>query len=626
MILRVIHPLFKIDLQDKVLTLIEENSWFIDKFFAKYTYPFDFEITDELDAALQHITKIERASLDSVYDVVFLAEGKAHQAQLFIDNSIGRRVSPSISYGFEELPNWNKKLSELPLEDFTPSPNIYDFAETYVDLSWPTVNFCFPQVIPPEGKYDTDTDQWAYFEGFINNRVGSAFLQNEYDTENDVQINRNVMQPMPFLLYVLQQGFADAGYELAGDILQDPELQKAFITSLSDYYTTITSEAITIQMNSDEYLELNEKYFSGNRYDNWGGYKKYGTYAKTTLLEEPGRYVITGNIYLRCDRVLATVELLFNGERLFFAGRDKTTYKEYLFTINETVEVFFGETGELQYNAEQFYAAVINDEIITDALILDLSITKVTAYNANNEAQPTLLTPEEVKLNRCVPDITFGELFTAIRNYRNYDLRIVGDQAVVNKIETELVSRPKVNLKPFEIREPRVTNNQDQTYLLKFQEIDNELFDNTAVYVDRLGAATQNYSKQPDTTEIRINLAPMPNNSLNGISTAQMITDDKSKLQLGLYGGLIDGKNTAANPIALGLANSYENYYRNWLNFRLNTRTVEWTFKCTPEVARQITAYSEVQAYNSRFIPERIAKRVISKEEIEITLEVNKII
>ena len=83
--LRVIHPLFKIDLQDKGITLIEENSWFIDKFFAKYTYPFDFEITDELDAALQHITKIERASLESVYDVIFLAEGKAHQAQLFID-------------------------------------------------------------------------------------------------------------------------------------------------------------------------------------------------------------------------------------------------------------------------------------------------------------------------------------------------------------------------------------------------------------------------------------------------------------------------------------------------------------------------------------------------------------
>tara|TARA_B100002049_G_scaffold5247_1_gene3712 strand:- start:1525 stop:3387 length:1863 start_codon:yes stop_codon:yes gene_type:complete len=620
MILRVIHPLFKLDLQDKGLTLIEENSWFIDKFFAKYTYPFDFEITDELDAALQHITKIERASLESVYDVIFLAEGKAHQAQLFIDNTIGRRVSPSISYGFEELPNWNKKLSELPLEDFTPSPTIYDLAATYADLTWPTVNFCFPQVIPPDGKYDTDTDQWAYFEGFINNRVGSAFLQNEYDTENDVQINRNVMQPMPFLLYVLREGFADAGYELAGDILKDPELQKAFITCLSDYYTTITNEPINVQMNADEYDELREEL--GYYYK----YRKYGTYQKIQQITEPGKYTVTGNIIMRSFGNDTVAKLEFDGIELFTAQRSPRGYLEEYYTLNETIEVFYGETGELKFSADQFYASIVDGETILDALILDLSISKVTSYNASNEAQPTLLTPEEVKLNRCVPDITFGELFTAIRNYRNYDLRIVNGQAVVNKIETELKTRPKVNLKSFEIREPRITNNQDKTYLLKFQEIDNDLFDNTAVYVDRLGSATQNYSKQPDTTEIIINLAPMPNNSLKGISTAQMITDDKSKLQLGLYGGLIDGKNTAANPRALGLANSYENYYRNWLNFRLNTRTVEWTFKCTPEVSRQITAYSEVQAYNSRFIPERVAKRVISKEEIEITVEVNKII
>ncbi|MEC7784623.1 MAG: hypothetical protein VYB38_14500 [Bacteroidota bacterium] len=620
MMLRVIHPLFKIDLQDKGITLIEENSWFIDKFFAKYTYPFDFEITDELDAALQHITKIERASLESVYDVIFLAEGKAHQAQLFIDNTIGRRVSPSISYGFEELPNWNKKLSELPLENFTPSPTIYDLAATYADLTWPTVNFCFPQVIPPDGKYDTDTDQWAYFEGFINNRVGSAFLQNEYDTENDVQINRNVMQPMPFLLYVLREGFADAGYELAGDILEDPELQKAFITCLSDYYTTITNEPINVQMNADEYDELREEL--GYYYK----YRKYGTYQKIQQITEPGKYTVTGNIIMRSFGNDTVAKLEFDGIELFIAQRSPRGYLEEYYTINETIEVFYGETGELKFSADQFYASIVDGETILDALILDLSISKVTSYNASNEAQPTLLTPEEVKLNRCVPDITFGELFTAIRNYRNYDLRIVGDQAVVNKIETELKTRPKVNLKSFEIREPRITNNQDKTYLLKFQEIDNDLFDNTAVYVDRLGSATQNYSKQPDTTEIIINLAPMPNNSLKGISTAQMISNDKSKLQLGLYGGLIDGKNTAANPQALGLANSYENYYRNWLNFRLNTRTVEWTFKCTPEVSREITAYSEVQAYNSRFIPERVAKRVISKEEIEITVEVNKII
>lgn len=625
MILRVIHPLFKLDLEDKGLTLIEENSWFNDRFFTKYTYPFDFESTDELDAALQHISKIERASTESVYDVVFLAEGKRHEAQLLIDTTIGRRLSPSISYGFEELPNWNKKLADLPLESFTPSPSIYDLAESYADLSWPTVNFCFPQVIPPEGKYDTDTDQWAYFEGFINNRIGSAFLQNEYDTENDVQINRNVMQPMPYLLYVLQQGFADAGYELAGDILQDPELQKAFITCLSDYYTTITTEAITVTMNADEFDEIREVIGYYNLK------KKYATYSKLTQITEPGKYVISGNLIARPNGFPTTCYLKFNGQNIFAyeafnSSQFPKGYEEKYFSIDETIEVFFGDTGELLYEADQFYAGIVDGEYVTDALVLDLSVTKITAYNASNEAQPTLLTPSEVKLNRCVPDMTFGDLFNAIRNYRNYDLRIVGDQAFVNKIEKELVSRPKVNLKAFEVREPRIKNNGDRSYLLKFQDIDNELFDHPPIYVDRLGANTEGYVNAPDTTQIVINLAPMPNNSLKGISTAQMITDDKNKLQLGLYSGLIDGKNTAENPRPLSLANSYEGYYRNWLNFRFTTRTVEWTFKCTPEVSRQVTAYSEIQAYNSRFIPERVSKKILSKEEVEITLEIDKLV
>ncbi|RXG32069.1 hypothetical protein [Leeuwenhoekiella marinoflava] len=621
MILRVIHPLFKLDLEDKGLTLIEENSWFNDRFFTKYTYPFDFESTDELDAALQHITKIERASTESVYDVIFLVEGKRHDAQLLIDITIGRRLSPSISYGFEELPNWNKKLADLPLESFTPSPSIYDLAESYADLSWPTVNFCFPQVIPPEGKYDTDTDQWAYFEGFINNRVGSAFLQNEYDTENDLQINRNVMQPMPYLLYVLQQGFADAGYELAGDILQDPELQKAFITCLSDYYTSINEDAENITKNADEYYEILEV----DTFDNVRRIEK-ARYANQQSITEPGRYVISGNVVVRTDRSQSAAYLYFNEEEIFRGVNFNRSYNEEYFSINETVEVFFGETGVIDFESYQLAHAILDGEKIPDALIFDLSITKITEYNEENEAQPTLLTPSEVKLNRCVPDMTFGDLFNAIRNYRNYDLRIVGDQAFVNKIEKELVSRPKVNLKAFEVREPRIKNNGDRSYLLKFQDIDNDLFDHPPVYVDRLGSNTEGYVKSADTTEIVIDLAPMPNNSLKGISTAQMISDDKNKLQLGLYSGLIDGKNAAENPRLLGLLNSYDKYYKNWLDFRFKTRTVEWTFKCTPEVSRQVTAYSEIQAYNSRFIPERVSKKILSKEEVEITLEVDKLV
>ena len=625
MILRVIHPLFKLDLEDKGLTLIEENSWFTDKFFAKYTYPFDFEITDELDAAMGHITSIQRKSTESVFDVIFLAEGNHHQANLLVDTVIGRRVSPSISYGLEELPNWNKKLADLPLMDFTPAITIYDLAESQILQSWPEVNFNFPQVFPPEGKYDTDSDQWAYFEGIINNRVGSAFLQNEYDTENDIQINRNVIQPMPYLLYVLQVAFLDAGFTLEGDILEDPELVKTVLVSLSEFYTTISADAIQMTMNADEYYDLRE--VIGYYYYT----KQYAKYEKVTELLEPGRYVVAGNIIVRPNGYPTSAYLEFNGTKIFTyealnSSQYPKGYEEKYFTIEETIEVFFGETGELKYTSDQFYCGVVDGELVFDALSLDLSITKITKYNSENVAQPTLLTPSEVKLNRCVPDMTVGEFFTAIRNYRNYGLTTSGTRAIVNKIEKDLYSRPKVDLRDFEVREPRIKNHEDRSYLLKFQDLDNELFDHPPVYVDRSGANTQGYVTKPDTTTITINLLPMPNNTLSGVTTAQLLTDDQSKLQIAMYGGTIGGKNVTEDPRPLGLISSYDNFYKNWLTFRLATRTLEWTFKCIPEVSRLVTAYSEIQAYNSRFIPERVSKKIISKDEVEITFEIDKLI
>ena len=621
MILRVIHPLFKLDLEDKGLTLIEENSWFTDKFFAKYTYPFDFEITDELDAALGHITSIQRKSTESVFDVIFLTEGKHHQANFLIDTVIGRRVSPSISYGLEELPNWNKKLADLPLEDFAlGTTSIYDFAENRVLLSWPDVNFNFPQVFPPEGKYDTETDQWAYFEGIINNKVGSSFLQNEYDSENDIQINRNVIQPMPYLLYILKTAFLDAGFVLEGDILEDPELKKTFIASLSDFYTTISSDRLQISVKSDEYYDIKEVktyYFQT---------KKYALYEKIEVITEPGKYVLTGNIILRCSGLSALATLYFNDQVIFQGGVNYDSYKEVNVTINETIEVFFGETGELRYNANQLSYAESGGNLIFDAVVLDLSLTKITQYNSENQSQPTLLTPSEIKLNRCVPDMTVGEFFTAIRNYRNYGLTTSGTRAIVNKIENSLYTRPKVDLRDFEVREPRIKNHEDRSYLLKFQDTDNSLFDHPPVYVDRNGSNTQGYVTKPDTTIITINLLPLPNITIGGITTAQLLTDDKSKLQIALYDGANAIKNTTEDPRALGLISSYSNFYRNWINFRLATRTLEWTFKCTPEVSRLVTAYSEIQAYNSRFIPERVSKKINGKDEVEITLEINKLV
>ena len=45
---KIIISNLSIDLSDKKLSISEENSWFADSFFAKYSYPFEISITDEI--------------------------------------------------------------------------------------------------------------------------------------------------------------------------------------------------------------------------------------------------------------------------------------------------------------------------------------------------------------------------------------------------------------------------------------------------------------------------------------------------------------------------------------------------------------------------------------------------
>ena len=47
---------------------------------------------------------------------------------------------------------------------------------------------------------------------------------------------------MPYLLYVLKTGFADAGYELVGDILTDEDFSQQVLYSNIPYYLTTAQQ------------------------------------------------------------------------------------------------------------------------------------------------------------------------------------------------------------------------------------------------------------------------------------------------------------------------------------------------------------------------------------------------
>src|SRR5690606_13794278 len=235
--LKIIHSDFELKLVDTSFTMVEENNWFSDRIFTKYTYHISKVLTDAEDAALKFITEYAARNVATVFDVAFYVLDVEHKAVMEIEKIIGRKLEFQIRYGFEEFPNFEKKLAQLPLHQFVlEGETIYEHAESMIGLE--EADYNFPTIFTDQ--FDKESPQWHAFEGRINNYTGSAFLVNEYDAGEDLQLNRNIMQPLPSLLYVLKQGFADQGYILAGDILTDPEFSKAFLYSLSEFYSTIT--------------------------------------------------------------------------------------------------------------------------------------------------------------------------------------------------------------------------------------------------------------------------------------------------------------------------------------------------------------------------------------------------
>jgi len=54
---KLIHSKFELDLSPFKVSDTEENNWFSDSFFTKYSFPFEIDLTDDLDIALEFISQ-----------------------------------------------------------------------------------------------------------------------------------------------------------------------------------------------------------------------------------------------------------------------------------------------------------------------------------------------------------------------------------------------------------------------------------------------------------------------------------------------------------------------------------------------------------------------------------------
>lgn len=613
------HPNFELDFTGKNITIVEENHWFSDQFFTKYTFPIEFDVNDDLDVALNMITHMNSASSPKKFDGFFQKFGEESEAVLIIERIQGRKAQGKMRFGFEEFPNYDKKLSELPLQKIILQELMTDYAVGIIGQTFPAVNFNFPQIIVD--SIDVATEQWQYFEGLLNNYKGGGFLINEYNATTDEQINRNIMQPMPYLLHVLKEGFAEKGLTLTGDILEDPEFKKALLVVKSEYYSSVSPNANEFLVKTNEYTELET--IQGSRYS-WVGEVEVGHYQKTVILQTPGVYKIAGNAYLRQFGFTAGAKLFLNQQEIWSVTNYSPRYYESVYTIDKNIEISVAQgAAALNFTSMQLPYEQIGDIQNPEGIIMDLTITKISGFDAEGNRTPSLITPNEINLAKCVPDITFGELLKIVKNWKNYDIYInqAGGVVEMNKIENLMDTGTPINLKDYEIKYPVREFYQDKSFILKFQDVNSEEYKFVSMFIDADGGRTSSFVKMEDTSEININALPMPLKQFGVVSTGHLFIDSQSQVFLTLYDGLTDGLNLAQDTANLLIPAVYLSSWSKWIYFRIISEGIEWTLICHPELAGHIKQNTRISAYGKNLIIKRITKKNISRDYWEIILE-----
>lgn len=608
---KLIHSKFELDLSSFKISDTEENNWFSDSFFVKYSFPFEIDLTEDLDVAFGFISQYNSDQITTYFDCKYIHNDSLEDAILEIE-SYQNRLSCTLRFGFEQLPSFDKKLSELSLDNYNlVGQTIYEHAETVISKTWPEVNYNFPQV--HVDKYDPTDELWNGFLSIINNRVEGAFLINYVD--GDITYNQNIMQPMPYLIHILKRGMLDGGYVLSGKILTDERLQKALIYGNVDYFTKATvQEDIYISQNSEDAVEKNYNNFRNSRAQK---------FYSNTVLTTPGKYNISGTVKsMRWANFPAYFQIKYRNTILFYTKASPTslfhgsTYREY------DVDVNFETIVDLNVNDITIEGYIGYTE---EQIVINLTVSAIRLNDALGVAIPTITNENKINLTKSVPDITFLEYVKVIKNWFNYDLSIEGNFAIMNPIEDQINYKNAIDLSWCKVKTPLRKFSQGTSFLLKFADIEDTDYIFLPVFQNNQSFVNSNYVVDDKTTTIEINALPLPLLTRTTAQTAHGFESDNAKVYLIKYDGLYNGNNLAQSGIEYQIPSVHLKYWQKWFDFRIFAEGFLWTFKIWGESFKDIKAKTKIFAFNKYHIIKNINKTEIEPNEFSVDIETHSL-
>lgn len=600
---------FELDLSTFEISLVEENYWFSDTYFTKYSFPTDIKVGEELQKELGYLFDHNYADAETIFQGTYVNGDTMELGVLEVENVLDNEtLSVSIRWGFEELPCFQKKLSALSLDKFElpEGVSIYDYAVGIISQTWPAVNFNFPQI--HTDKIDTSDDIYAFFEKIINNYKEGAFLINEVDIVDDITYNRNIMQPLPYHLHILTRAFAEDGYTLKGDLVEDEIFQKKLLFGDVDYATTYDQQSVSLTVLNTEGV------YDGNLFT---------TYNKSVDIPFPGKYRVVGQVSLRIftSNVPKWIEVRYRDTVLFAKWKSTAGLLEAMTTVNYEVDAIFETISDEQPNTitvVSYQNVVVGDDVL---IIADLNINPIRLHDSSGEAIPTIINQNKIDLPRAVPDVQFVDYLKYLKNKYNVDLTIKGKDVFMNFVENEIRDAETVDLTKYEVKAPLRKKNKGISFLLKFEDVDSKDYKYLPVFQNANGFTTSSFITDEKTKEIVLDGLPLPLMFRNGVQTAHAFEDSEDKIYSVLYDGLTGGLNLAKDPTPILIPAVHEKYNKAWFENRINATAYVWQFKLIPEVARLLNSKSKVFAYGRNHLTKIVTKTQIKPDVWEIDLE-----
>ena len=435
---------------------------------------------------------------------------------------------------------------------------------------------------------------WEAFEGFLNHTRNGAFINNSEDSGN--RVVRNIIHPMPYLLYVLKKGFADAGYTLAGDILTDEDFLQQVIYSGKEYYKTSEQQEVNMTPQRDSLTQQRE--VSG---------VVFGKYQSETTLDKVGKWRLVCN----------NAHILTHGEPFIYRVKldgvviREGTISERQSTLSFTQVIAIETGGSHQLRCE--FEGAWNSPI-------ELYLNIIAQHDAQGNVIEQVINNNEVDLKRAVPDITFGDLVKTIKNWKNYDLEIQGDKIFMNRIHTENRLQMK-DFRPFAIKDPKKTLTTKESYLIKFPDMDEAKHNYPAVLIDENGMQLSQ-GEQQGSSQVNIEGYCLPNVLYRGERSCIPRKNGGNVLGLIWYDGLRYGNKNEGETREELLPPKVTKYWEEWYKMRLSSYELSWSFIANKNQIREFALRDTLYVYGQRFFIKSITKNTLSREcyQVEITL------